>query len=192
MTRNRDSALHRASTQLGEAFENWVDLQHALAGVRGALVHVTHNQAQSRVVRGRLIYSAAGVADYTGMLYGGIYLASEAKSTGKERLPKSEITPDQQDHLNAVTAGGGKAFLLVEFRGVTTLNGTLLTEPRRYAVPWRDVPWKMLRTAESVGELDLVNWRALGHDYLQSYHPGSPNHFFVGAAAKQKRIHPRE
>lgn len=166
---------HRASTAAGAAFEALVEAHHVQAGRRGALAHVVHNQARSRVVGGKLIYEAAGIADYTGCLHGGRYLATEAKSTSKDRLPKSEITAVQQRHLDAVMTAGGLAFLLVEFRGGFS--------PHRYAIPWAEVPWRTLRTAESLSEVDINPNQlvlATGPDYLVPYHAGSNTQYCLG------------
>lgn len=160
--RGGSRAKHRQSVAHGKNFEEWVEMQHASAKRRGMLVHVVHNQAQSKVVGWRMIYTGAGVADYTGCMRDGKCLATEAKSTGKDRLAKSEITPKQQEHLTAVSNACGYAYLLVEFRGTNTLLN------RRYAIPWSRVPWKVLRTAESLVEADIKPcWRLSNvGDYL--------------------------
>ena len=179
------SATGRAARDAGLSFEAWVNEQHARAGQRGALVHVWHNQAVTEVVHGRVIYKGSGVADYTGILFGGMYLAAEAKSTDKERLPRNVITPLQQAHLTAVTSAGGLAFLLVEFRDDA--------ERVRYAIPWHQVPWKTLRTAETLDPMDIPDvFRVTNDDYLAMYHKGSDNRFIIGAATERKRVHPRE
>ena len=140
----------RKSQKLGADFEAFIDMQHAMAGMRGALAHVVHNMPPSRFVDGKLIYSKAGVADYTGVLYGGLYLAAEAKSVAPgECLAKSRISLKQKLHLDRVIQAGGFAYLLVEFRSEDFKH-------RRYAILWDRVPWKKKRTAESLDEADLV------------------------------------
>lgn len=187
--RGGDSASHRASRDIGEAFEAWLEEQHVAAGLRGALAHIVHNQAVSKIVHGRLMYEKAGVADYTGVLHGGGYLAAEAKSVAPEgRLARSRIELKQAEHLDAVTAAGGSsvALLLVEFRV------ELSAQHRRYAIPWHEVPWKTIKTAESLDERDIaIHYQiAQGTDYLAKYHRGSDRRYSVGT--HRRRVYPTE
>lgn len=184
--RGGDSAAHRKSREIGEDFEAIVDKWHTMAGLRGALAHAVHNAPPSRVVNGKLIYEKAGVADYTGVLHGGLYLASEAKSVKPgERLAKARISPEQMKHLDAVEAACGRAFLLVEFRVEKSIAH------KHYAIPWQQVPWKVVRTAESLDERDLAICYQVpaGSDYLVPYHKGSDKRYIVGAL---KHVYPRE
>jgi hypothetical protein len=185
-TRAQNSVRGRQNKATGDAFEAWIDNQHALAGQLGILAHVVHNEAHSKVVGGQLIFTAAGVADYSGVLHGGKYVAIEAKSTADDRLARSAVTQTQQNHLTAVANAGGLALLLVEFRS---------SELTRIAVPWLEVPWKVLRTAESVSKAELLvqRWAAQPDNcYLARFHHGSTNRYIVGSATTRKRIHPRE
>lgn len=185
MTRDH-SAIGRAAQQAGDAFEGWLDGQHVRAGQLGILAHIEHNEAHSKIVNGQHIYTKPGVADYTGILEGGRYLAVEAKSTEKGRLLRNVVEPRQQEHLEVVTRAGGLALLLIEFR----------REPffARYAVPWLEVPWTKLRTAESVAAEDIGIW-IIKPDacYLQRFHPGGPKSSAGGGGARAKRrVYPTE
>ena len=131
---------------------------------------------------GRVIYVAKGVADYVGTLCDkGRALALEAKSTSALRLSRKVVSAKQALHLDAVSRVGGLALLLVEFRS----EG----RTRHFAVPWADVPWTKLRSADSVCELDLAAWRVLsGECYLSKFcPPGTPQ--FV---TSRGRVYPRE
>ena len=177
---SRAVATGRANKGAGGAHESWVDLQHAAAKREGLLAHVEKNEPHSRIAGGRVLYSSAGVADYTGTLAAGtvashlfssrrhlspvdgVTLATEAKSTSAARLARAEVKPKQAAHLDAVAAAGGLALLLVEFRGKSM--------PARYAVPWAEAPWVKLRTADSVGEDDLGRWAVpVGASYLAMF-----------------------
>ncbi len=186
--RGGDSAAHRASRDIGEAFEAQVDTWHEMAGLRGALAHVVHNAPPAKFVHGRLIYDKKGVADYTGCLHGtGMVLAAEAKSVAPgERLARSRIEPKQAEHLDAVTSAGGLALLLVEFR----VEGTIAHH--RYAIEWYQVPWKVLRSAESLDEKDIATVYRIepGTDYLARWHKGSERRYIVGE--RRKRMYPSE
>jgi penicillin-binding protein-related factor A (putative recombinase) len=188
MRRTR-AAIGRDNRLIGEAFENIVEKWHTMAGLRGALVHVVHNAPPSKFVNGKLIYEEAGVADFTGVLHGGGYLAAEAKSVAPgKRLEKSRISTKQLAHLDAVNAAGGNslAFLLVEFRVANSIAH------RRYAIPWHQVPWKVIRTAESLDERDIAAWYQVpaGTDYLLRYHAGSDARYIIGG--KVKHLYSRE
>lgn len=186
MTRGGDRLAHRRSREIGEDFERWLDEQHAKAGARGALAHVVHNAPPTKVVHGKLIYDEKGVADYTGILHAGKYLAAEAKSVAPgERLAKKRVSPLQQAHLDAVESAGGLALLLVEFRVASSV------QHHRYAIPWHQVPWKVVRTAESLDERDVavVYQITAGTDYLMRYHAGSDKKYVIGTP---QRAYPRE
>ena len=188
-----DKLARRQSAQqsvlLGAAFEEWVNTQHEMAGLRGALAHVIHNMPPSKYINGRLMYEEAGVADFTGCLHGGGFLAAEAKSVAPgERLARKRISMKQELHLDAVTAAGGNshAFLLVEFRAEAALLH------RHYAIPWHQVPWKIVRSAESLDEKDIAQvFRVMpGDDYFKFYHPGSSRRYIVGD--RVKHVYPTE
>lgn len=174
-------ATGRANKSAGSTWEIWLDLQHREAIRRGLLACVEHSQPSSRIVAGRIIYSRPGVADYFGTLalgtrstslfssraqhpasiLDGVSFAAEAKSTSSDRLARAEVKTKQAEHLDAVSRAGGLALLLIEFRTST---------PVRCSVPWAEVPWKKLRTADSVGIVELTEWViAPGENYLTKF-----------------------
>lgn len=186
MTRFFDSrspkrvAVGRANKSAGDAFEIWLEYQHKEAVRNGLLAHVAKSEPKTKIVNGRLIYTARGVADYHGTLaasvrstdrftgralhatVNGVSFAAEAKSTSDDRLARAEVKPKQAEHLDAVSRAGGLALLLVEFRGGSV--------PVRCAVPWAEVPWRKLRTADSVGADDIARWTiAPGENYLLKF-----------------------
>lgn len=175
----RAVATGRANKAAGSTHEFWMSLQHAEAKRAGLLAHVEKNEPHSKIIGGRVMYSSAGVSDYTGTLAAGtrstsffvgrpqlscldgVTLAVEAKSTSAARLARAEVKPRQSEHLDAVARAGGLALLLVEFRGA---------DPLRFAVPWAEVPWTKLRTADSVGAADLGRWLVQpGGSYLSMF-----------------------
>jgi penicillin-binding protein-related factor A (putative recombinase) len=175
-------AIGRLAQAVGGSFEDFVERQHEMAQRLGILAHVVHNQAQSKVVRGRLMFVAKGVADYTGMLVGGTTFCAEAKSTSAKSLARKAIDTKQAEHLDAVARAGGHAFLLVEFR-IEVLPLRL-----RFAVPWLEVPWVVKRSAKSVSADALEKWKIQpGTCYLSTVHPGGPP---VGV--RKGRVYARE
>ena len=149
---NRVRAAAAAAQRLGEDFETgWVARHHEAAFRLGIFAGpAEHNEPHGKIVRGQWIMVKPGVADFTAILYNGVgtIYAAEAKSRSAV-LKKSEVSPKQQAHLNAVVRGGGFAFLLARF----TEGG-----PREYAVPWLEVPWRVKKSAESVDAEALSPW----------------------------------
>ncbi len=166
------------SKAVGAAFEAWIETQHTIAERLGILAHVVHNQPTATFIGGRLIYTAAGVADYTGTLdRSGLTLAVEAKSTQADKLARSAVEPKQQQHLEAVARAGGLALLLVEFRQPGVLRNAF-----RFAIPWLKVPWKIARTKENLYLDDLLDseWKIRGvisdgDCYLSKFHAPGPS-----------------
>lgn len=175
-------AVGRANKSAGDAFEIWLNLQHREAIRRGFLACVEKSEPHTKIINGRVVYTARGVADYFGTLAAGtrstdsfsarvrpaasvldgISFAVEAKSTADERLAHAEVKPKQAEHLDAVSRAGGLALLLVEFRGGSV--------PVRCAVPWAEVPWRKLRTADSVGIAEIERWIITpGENYLMRF-----------------------
>lgn len=153
--------MSRVQQASGARFEAWVEAQHAVARNRGLLVHAEHTQAVARVIHGKVIYSVPGVADYVLCLRGGRYAAVEAKASDGLRLYRSRVGPLQARHLDATARGGALALLLVEFNEPSTA---------RYAVPWLDVPWGRMRSADSVCAADLLLWEIIpGNCYLERF-----------------------
>lgn len=163
----------RQAQAAGSGFEAWIERQHEKARLLGIVAHIAHNYARAEVKQGRLIFTGKGVADYTGTLdRTGKTVAAEAKSVKDSRLPYSMIDKKQADHLDAVANASGLALLLAEFR----LEDQIL--PRRYAVPWKEVPWEILRTARSVSWEALEKWHISPDPtqcYLERFHKrGTP------------------
>ena len=171
--------IGRTNQAVGSNFEIWIEGQHQKALYLGILAHVAHNQPSTKMIGGRLIYTEAGVADYTGVLdRSGKTLAVEAKSTGDDKLYRTVISPTQIKHLDAVAKAGGLALLLVEFR----------TDRKRFAIPWLEVPWTILRSSQSVTADTLSKWFIDPNPescYLSMfYSPGPPT--------SKPRVFPRE
>lgn len=160
----------RLAKTSGDMFEAFLEAQHEKAKYWGILAHVIHNEPKTKIIGGRLIYVARSGADYSAVLTRGARAAAiEAKSTSDKRFYKSEVEALQQKHLDAVDQAGGLALLAVEFR---TQEGY-----KRFAIPWRQIPWEKARTAESVQPDQLTAWAiATMTDscYLERFHPRQP------------------
>jgi hypothetical protein len=164
------------SKVVGAAFESFLETQHAIAERTGILAHVVHNQPTANFVGGRLVYTEAGVADYTGTLdRGAVTFAAEAKSTKQDYLKKSAITDLQQRHLTAVACAGGLALLVVEYRFDSHPFRT------RFAIPWLKVPWKIAKTKERLNAADISSEWIInvafgdGDCYLSKFHAPGPS-----------------
>lgn len=155
----------------GSTFESWLEAQHEKAIRSGILAHIEHNQPHAKIINGRLIYVESGVSDYTGVLDNKVAtsVAIEAKSSKIDRLAYSVIKRKQADHLDAVAHAGGLALLLAEFRHEAL--------PRRFAIPWLEVPWAILRSAKSISSTDVAQWE-ISRDpagcYLSRFHEPGP------------------
>lgn len=162
-------AAGRTAQRVGAAWEGWIEQQHEKARALGILAHVEHNNAHSKIVNGNLIFTKAGIADYTGVLWGGGQtLGVEAKSVSRDYLPKSMIEVRQAEHLTAVARAGGIALLLAEFR----LDAG---RPFRSAIPWLEVPWSVARSVESINSAAVEKWRIVADPaacYLSRFHKG--------------------
>lgn len=171
----------RSNKLAGDGFEIWLGYQHKEALRRGLLACVEKSEPHAKIFNGRVVYTAKGVADYFGTLAagtrsaaafsssarpvgsdsGGLSFAAEAKSTADDRLARAVVSEKQADHLDAVARAGGLALLLCEFRSAA---------PARCAVPWAEVPWRKLRTADSVGLAEIERWIiAPGENYLAKF-----------------------
>lgn len=163
-------AQGRAAKFAGDKLESWIDAQHQKAIYLGILAHIEHNEAHSAIVKGQHVYTARGVADYTGVLDRcARAFAEEAKSSKTDRLARAAIKKKQADHLSAVAHAGGLALLLVEFRHEAL--------PIRCAIPWLEVPWIILRSAESIDAASVAQWlipRDPGGCYLERFHARGP------------------
>lgn len=180
--------IGRENRYAGEDFEKWIDGQHVMAGWRGILAHVVHNEPKSEIVYGKQIWTAPGAADYTGVLHGGGVVAVEAKSTKEVRLARAALSPKQQHHLEMVSQAGGLALLLVEFRRT---QAPLFV---RYAIPWREIPWKKLRSADTVSMEDIKELWLVAPDtcYLAKFHPGSANRYAIDNGSVLRQRYPTE
>lgn len=160
------SARGRAAQAAGESFEGWLDGQHSFALINGILAHIEHNQAKTKMIKGRLRYVAKGTCDYTGVLDRvGRTVAVEAKSTKAKSFSLKGVKKKQQDHLTATALAGGLALLVVEFRSITQPYRA------RYAIPWLDVPWIIKKSAKTISPSQLEKWKvAIGECYLEKYH----------------------
>ena len=166
---------HALARDTGAAFEAWVDVQHEFALRLGLLACVEHTRPPAIIRNGRMIYTAASVADWIGTLgrassRPGVSLAVEAKSTTHGRLPRDRIAPLQAAHLDVVSRAGGLALLLVEFRSEKAALWTVT----RFACPWLAVPWERARTAESVTAAALAGWEVAVPCYLARFALDSP------------------
>lgn len=151
--------MSRVQQASGARFEAWVDAQHVVARNRGLLVHAEHTQAVARVIHGKVVYTAPGVADYVLCLAGGRYAAVEAKACDGPRLYRSRIGPLQARHLDAVARGGALALLVVKSEASDY-----------YAVPWSDVSWEQARSADSLKVESLAQWKTFpGTCYLERF-----------------------
>jgi penicillin-binding protein-related factor A (putative recombinase) len=169
----------------GMQHEGWVEAQHEKARWLGIIAHVQHNEPKTKRIGGRLIEVAATVADHTGVLEGGRYLAVEDKSVEDRRFAKNKVTREQQEHLTAVAKAGGLALLVVDFK---ILVERLLTH-NRAAIPWLEVPWKTVKSAEALYLEDIdLKWIIIAEDcYLRRWHNGGPRSNTFG-----DRIYPAE
>jgi penicillin-binding protein-related factor A (putative recombinase) len=175
MARTRQQA-GRYAKHMGDMFESWLDGQHAMAKRDGILAHIHHNEPKTIMMKGILSYDKKSVADYSGTLEGGRSLAVEAKSWGNsENFPRSQVDTLQAEHMQTVLRAGGLALLVVEFR---------IPFVQRFAVPWQEVPWRVLRSAETTTAelLQGAGWKIpMDVCYLAKFHkggvPSSPTHF---------------
>ena len=178
----------RLSQAVGASFESFLESQHDAALRLGVLAWVHHTQAVTKMVNGRLKYIAKGAADYSGVLVDARAVAVEAKTTQGERLARSEIDVLQAKHLSAVAAVGGIALLAVEFRTKTKIP--TVAAHQRYAIPWLDVPWRVIRTAESLSLEDCKEeWCINFSECYLGRHVPTEKRRVVGAP---KRVYHRE
>jgi uncharacterized membrane protein len=140
--------------QAGDAFEKLVENQLTVLRQIGMVAFWTHT-GPTFLRRGKFFAPiAAGVADYSGFFCGGLAFALEAKSTKKGRYPRSDISPQQQAHLDACARAKGLALLALQFRDEQA--GLM----REFLVPWADAPWERARSAESLTAAGLAGWEA--------------------------------
>jgi hypothetical protein len=160
----RQRALAHAA---GAQFEGWLEVHHREAVALGLLSWWRHISPRVKWVglgaRARAVVVGEACADYVGQTCSGRSLVIEAKSTGDVRFRRGAIEPQQLAHLDACAAHDGLAILAIEFRAQ---DGDALRIVGRFAVPWRLVPWRKLRSAESISAADLAGFEATGRCYL--------------------------
>lgn len=153
-------ASQRLSRAAGKAWERGIEASLEMARRSGALAHWAHNEPHFRNIGGKFIPVATGVADYTGVLRGGLALAIECKATADERYYRRSLPEQQVEHLDAVARAGGLALLALEFRGAIGParldRARALWKMQQFVVPWTCVPWHRVRSAESVGPADIL------------------------------------
>lgn len=149
----------------GKLLEQRVQAQLVLGVARGLVAWWHHTQPTWRKLGDRFLPVAAGVADFTGQLVGGLAFALEVKSyAGTDlRYLRSGISDAQQAHLEACTRGGGLGLLVVQFRAAVGWPV--------FGVPWQLAPWAVARSAPSLAAVDLANagWLLGGGPLLPPY-----------------------
>lgn len=168
MSRTREEAGRHAKAA-GDQFEVWMEgqLDHSMR--LGILACWHHNEPKVKVYNGRVNYDAKSVADYSATFEGSRSGAFESKSTSTKNFPLSEVSLLQQRHLEAVAKAGGIALLVVEFRSAVA---PLF---QRFAIPWLDVPWIVLKTAKTINPSLLSQWViSPGTCFLSRWHTGGP------------------
>ena len=106
--------MRQPAAYRGAAFEDELKATHEEYRRLGLAV-VTKHEIRKVQSRGRLVYVAKSIADFTGVLKGGHFVAFDAKSLAK---PQETWRPDprqkhQLEYLRSVAALGGLAFYLV-------------------------------------------------------------------------------
>lgn len=151
----------RAANDADHAFMAWMRGQHQAAKLAGVLARMRHCGPPVRFVgRGLCEPIGTGPADFQGQLtrrYGSLSVAVEAK-THEGRLSWHDVLAHQRDDLDDCAAEGGVALLVYEHR-----DGSAL---RRFAVPWRDVPWTersrtvvgRVQRSKTTGPDELAAW----------------------------------
>lgn len=185
--RVKNSRRGRIAQYVGDAGESYAEGQFMMALRLGILAHYEHNEPRTNFINGQLMHEKPSVSDYTGMLEGGRVLAEEVKSRAAKRLYKSEVEPKQQAHLEATARGGGLAILLVEFRSASAPFF------RRFAIPWLEVPWQVVKSAESISveQPELAQWLIQPDTcHLLRWHAGGPRSW--NWSPQPKRVYPRE
>jgi hypothetical protein len=183
VTRTRSQAGRHAKL-VGDLHEGWNEQQLTKAVHLGIVAHYYHNQPTAKKIRGVWELTAPGVSDYTGVLESQLFanfprwgagtsLAVEAKTVDGTRFYRSDVTREQQDHLEAVARAGGLALLSIAFR---VADGSGFVRIHRFVIPWLEVKWQKLRSAESInfesGQDWLQQWTPRAECYLLRWHPG--------------------
>jgi hypothetical protein len=78
----------------------------------------------------------------------------EAKSENTRRFKRGRISEEQEKHLDACARGGGLAILTVQFRDDD--KGLAWW----FVIPWRQVPWEVAISAQSLTMDTLAPFQA--------------------------------
>lgn len=148
---NWHAAQGATAKRAGGEFEKRIEHQLIVACEANLVSWWHHTQASYRYVNGRTVPVKRGPADFTGTLNGGLAFAVEAKTTVCARFYKNDVLPKQQEHLDATVRSSAVSLLALEFRHT---GGA----PAPFVVPWHLVPWKRLRSTDSVSAADLSGW----------------------------------
>lgn len=177
-TRQQNSARGRTAKLVGDLHEGWVEQQLDKAVHLGIVAHYYHNQPTAKKINGEWVLTAPGVSDYTGVLEAGgglrwaTTLAVEAKTVEGMRFYRKDVTREQQDHLQAVADAGGKALLAVAFRVPDLTDAAGRVQIYRFVIPWLEIRWVKLRSAESIDAEELQQWVPHPECFLLRWHPG--------------------
>lgn len=158
MKRSRgDSA--RLSVAIGKDFEKLVDTDLQMLIQQQVVGFYAHTEVGYRK-KGKFFQPVeAGFADFSGHFRrGAISFAIEAKSRTGDRFGFNEIPEKQVEHLEAVASAGGVSLLALEFRYELPPTGFAIPAPRRFAVPWRKVPWRVAVSARAVYADELAGY----------------------------------
>ena len=148
----------------GRAFEKLIKSHHDVAVLEGLLAFVFHVDPPVIPAKDRAIFLGPSGADFSGVVWNGLAFTAETKSTKDPHFQRSRISKLQLAHLDATARAGGVAVLVIEFRQEREALWTY----RRYAIPWRMVPWRIARTEARISPADLGAWEILGSCYLRT------------------------
>lgn len=129
----------RKSQQKGAVWEKFVSEQW-LQRLKAVGALTTWHKLEPTKVGDRFTKDAG--ADFVCCTSSGRYVAIECKATDQDRFKRSEMSPVQTEHLDAVPL----SFL------------ALRIGDEMFFVPWCAIPWETLRTAESVTANRLRAW----------------------------------
>lgn len=154
---SRISARSQASAravEAGKSFEEVIEGHLSTAASNRLVDQWKHNEPHFvRAGFKRFVPAEAGIADYSGVLFGGIAFGLEVKSTAGDRFAKASVSESQQTHLDALARAGALALLALQFRNDRA--GAV----DNFLVPWQAAPWEIARTAESLTRGALSAWR---------------------------------
>lgn len=151
------STAGRVAAKAGRAFEERIEEALDLLLQQHIVEHWHHTQPGYRMIgRGRFMPVAAGVADFSAVLRGGLALAIEAKAENSRRFARARVSELQQAHLAAVHRAGGIALLAVQLRDDEAGRRDV------FIAPWATAPWEVARSAETLTAAGLAPYRVEG------------------------------